>query len=123
MSKLEQREITCISCPMGCLLTVKIDGEQIDVTGNGCKIGLQYGKNEVSNPKRMITTSIKIKESDGTNKMLSVKTSNTVPKGKIEDCLKAIKKANIAGSFVVGDVVIKNIIGLNVDIVATRDIQ
>lgn len=120
---MEQREITCISCPMGCLLSVEIDGDQISVTGNGCKIGLEYGKNEVSNPKRMITTSIKVKEANGTRKMLSVKTSDTIPKDKISACLKVIKSAQPTGTFAVGDVVIENIMGLNVDIVATRDIQ
>lgn len=120
---MERRELTCISCPMGCLLSVELDKEQITVTGNSCKIGLEYGKNEVTNPKRMITTSIKIKNQNGVEKMLSVKTSETVPKDRIADCLKEIKKAGITGDFSVGDIVIKNILNLDVEIVATRAIQ
>ena len=120
---MEQREITCISCPMGCLLTVTMDGDHILVSGNGCKIGVRYGQNEVTNPKRMITTSVKVKGGDSKVRMLSVKTSDTIPKEKITECLKEIKKLELEGSFAVGDVIIEDILGLNVKIVATRELQ
>ena len=57
---MEIRELTCIRCPMGCQLTVTIDGENVSVSGNTCPRGEDYGKNEVINPIRTVTSSIRV---------------------------------------------------------------
>ena len=48
---MEVRNLTCISCPMGCALTATLEGgEVISVTGNTCKRGDIYARKEVTNP-------------------------------------------------------------------------
>lgn len=104
---------TCIMCPVGCELSIeKIDG-QIKVSGNMCVRGETYGKAEVTNPMRMVTALIKTKKG-----VLPVKTTNLVPKNKIDAVLKEIAKVNLPQAQF-GDVIIKNVCNLNVDVIVT----
>ncbi len=119
----EQKNFVCISCPMGCRLTVEKCGNNIKVSGNTCKLGEKYAINEYTNPVRTITTSIKVKTNSGI-KMISVKTNKEVPKSSIFDCIEEIKKlVPIQSEIKCGDVLIKNILNLGVDIVATREMK
>lgn len=120
---METRELTCIGCPIGCALSANIHEDNIKIKGNLCKKGIEYGLSECTDPRRVITTSIKVKLDNGTTKMLSVKTSRDIPKNRIFECLNEIKKVNITGNFKIGDVVIKNILGIGVDILATSALQ
>ena len=47
---METRELICIGCPLGCPLTVRLDGEQLEISGNTCKRGEDYARKEVQNP-------------------------------------------------------------------------
>ena len=108
-------ELTCIMCPVGCTLTVTKKGKEIIVTGNSCPRGHEYGLKETTAPERVVTTIKQYK--DGT---ICLKTSSPVPKGKVDDVLRAIKNEKEPQSIKVGDVYIKNILGLNSDIVVTE---
>ena len=89
---MEQRVLTCIGCPMGCTLNVEIEAEQVKrVTGNTCKRGEIYAKKEVTNPTRIVTTTVRIKG----GKVVPVKTKEDIPKGKIIDCVKEVKHLEI----------------------------
>lgn len=103
----------CIMCPVGCELTITQKGEEVVVTGNTCIRGVEYGKTEISNPMRMVTALITTSKG-----VLPVKTTNLVPKNKIDNVLQEIAKINIP-SAKAGDIVIKNVCGLGVDIVVT----
>lgn len=117
----DTKQFVCISCPMGCMLNVSNSGNSISVTGNTCKRGEIYAINEYTNPLRTITTSIKMITKNGTQ-IISVKTNSEVPKNKIFDCLEEIKKIRIDEKNIkTGDVIIQNILGLESDIVATRE--
>lgn len=120
---METRELTCIGCPIGCALFASVYGDCTKITGNLCKIGIEYGINEVTDPRRAITTSIKVKFDNGTTKILSLKTSKDIPKDKIFECLKEIRNTKVNRSFRIGDIVIENILGTGIDIVATREIS
>ncbi len=121
MKKIE-KEFVCISCPMGCMLTVIDDNQNIEVKGNTCKLGLKYGINEYKNPLRTITTSIEMIKGSKIE-MVSVKTSKEVPKTDMFNCLEEIKKLKLEERTIeVGDVLIKNILNLDVDIIATRKV-
>ncbi len=108
-------ELTCIMCPVGCTLTVTKRGDEIVVTGNSCPRGHEYGLKEATAPERIVTTVKKYKK--GT---ICLKTSCPVPKGKVDDVLCAIKEENEPMRIKVGDVYIKNILGLGSDIVVTE---
>ncbi len=117
---MEKRELICIGCPVGCQLTAEGEGENIKISGNICKIGNDYGIKECTDPRRIITTSLRIKNEDGSFTMISVKTNKDVPKNRIFECLEEIKKIEPSKEIKIGDVVIENILGLGSDIIATR---
>lgn len=112
------RELICISCPMGCHL--KVDVENKTVEGNTCKRGEIYGINEVTNPVRVITSTVKVIEGD--LPVLPVKTKEPVPKDMNFKIMEALKEIQVAAPIKVGDVIVENILETGVDVVATRNI-
>ena len=118
---MEKRELTCIGCPMGCQITVELEeGEVISVKGNTCPIGDNYARNEVTHPERTVTSTVLIEGGDKCR--LSVKTKSNIPKDKIVDCMKEIDAVRIKAPVKIGDVVVKNVAGTGVDVVATRNV-
>ena len=111
------KEFICIVCPRGCHLKVDDD---MNVTGNTCPRGKVYALNEITNPTRMITSTVAI-ESKELNRV-PVMTSSPIPKGKIFDVMQEINKVRIKAPVKIGDVIIKNVLGLDSDIIATRNI-
>ncbi len=115
---MEKRELTCINCPMGCQLTVTIDGESISVTGNTCPRGEDYAKKEVTDPRRIVTSSVPVYGSE--TKRVSVKTKTDIPKDKIFDVMDVIKKTSVNAPVEIGDVIAENVAGTGVQLVATQ---
>lgn len=119
---MEIRTLTCISCPMGCPLTVEMDGDEIiSVTGNTCKRGDVYARKEVTAPTRIVTSTVKV--TNGSADMVSVKTKTDIPKDKIFDCVKCLKGVSVEAPVHIGDVIVPNAAGTGVDIVATKDVE
>lgn len=115
-------KLTCIACPMGCPLSVEMDGDKVvNVTGNTCPRGKVYGEKEVTNPTRIVTSTVRV--SGGESVMVSVKTKEDIPKGKIFDIVKALKDVEIPAPVKIGDVVIADVAGTGVDIVATKNVD
>ena len=118
---MEKRELICIGCPMGCMMTVSMEnGEVIEVTGNTCKRGDTYARKEVTNPTRIVTSSVRV--SGGVLPVVSVKTKNDIPKGKIKDCMKALQEVEVKAPVQIGDVLVTNIADTGVDVIATKEI-
>lgn len=119
---MEERNLICIGCPMGCPLVVKIkDGEVQSVEGNTCKRGAIYGKKEVTNPTRIVTTTVRV--SGGTENAVSVKTKEDIPKSRIFDCIRELKEVTVSAPIQIGDIILHNVAGTGVDIVATKNIS
>lgn len=119
---MEKRELTCIGCPMGCPLTVEIeDGNVVSVTGNTCKRGDVYARKEVTNPTRIVTSSVMVE--GGTLAAVSVKTKEDIPKGKIFDCVKALKGVCVKAPVYIGDVIVSDVAGTGVDVIATKNVM
>lgn len=119
---METRELICIGCPMGCPLTVQMEnGEVVSVTGNTCKRGDDYARKEVTNPTRIVTSSVKIE--GGTLAAVSVKTKQDIPKGKIFDCVTALKDVTVKAPVHIGDVIVSNVADTGVDIIATKNVS
>jgi len=112
------KELTCIVCPRGCHLQVDDD---MNVTGNFCPRGKQYAISELTHPVRTITSSIRVNNRPYT--LVSVKTSGAVPKDKIFDVMREIDALEVSAPTRIGDVVKANILGLNVDIIITKNID
>lgn len=115
------KNLTCISCPIGCYLTVTMEeGEVKTVTGNTCKRGITYAQNECTNPLRVVTSTVKIQSKH--LRMVPVKTQNPIPKEKIFDCLRAMKSIELKAPITVGSVILEDVCGSGINVVATRDI-
>ena len=117
---MEKRELTCISCPMGCQMTVSVGKGEIKVTGNNCKRGEIYAKKEVTDPRRVVTSSVRVK--NGELIRVSVKTETDIPKDKIFDCMADIFKAEAVAPVKIGDIIIENCAGTGIAVVATRNV-
>lgn len=118
---MEVRELICIGCPLGCPLTVTMNGNEVaEVKGNTCKRGDVYARKEVTNPTRIVTSTVKVK--GGAIEMVSVKTKNDIPKSKIHDCIKALKGIEVDAPVHIGDVILSNVADTGVDIIATKNV-
>lgn len=119
---MEIKELTCINCPVGCSLKVEMDGENvICVSGNTCRRGEIYARKEVTNPTRIVTSTVKVV--NGTSGTVSVKTKEDIPKEKIFACVQALKRIEVQAPVHIGDVLLENVAGTGVDIVATRNVE
>ncbi|MEG0176521.1 DUF1667 domain-containing protein [Anaerorhabdus sp.] len=114
-----KQEMICITCPMGCHLTVElVDNDVKSVSGNTCPRGKDYAINECLHPLRVLTSTVIIK-----NALVSrcpVITSKPIPKEKIFDAMKEINEITIQAPIHINDVIIKNVCGLDVDVIASR---
>ena len=118
---MEVKNLTCINCPMGCALTVEMNGDEVvNVTGNTCNRGDVYARKEMTNPTRIVTSTVKV--TGGTSDTVSVKTKEDIPKGKIFECIRELKNVTIQAPVQIGDVIVANIADTGVDIVATRNV-
>ena len=118
---MEIRELTCIQCPMGCQLTVTVDDGKVTVTGNTCPRGAIYGEKEVTAPTRTVTSTVIV--NGGELARVSVKTASDIPKGKIADVIEAISAVTVSAPVRIGDVILADVAGTGVDMVATRNVD
>ena len=110
-------ELICIVCPQGCHL--KVDEENgYDVKGNSCPRGAEYGKKELVNPTRVITTTVAIE--GGIYRRIPVKTAGDIPKGMIFEIMDEINKVVVKAPIKVGDVIIENVLGTGVNVVSAK---
>ena len=109
----------CINCPKGCELDVEQVGDEVRVTGHTCPRGESYGRAELVNPTRMVTGLVRVA---GMRKPLPVKTRTAIPKGKIDATLFAMHQATVQLPVRIGDVIIPDVAGTGVDVVATANL-
>ena len=112
------KELTCINCPLGCNVKVTVeDGEITNITGNNCKRGEIYARNELSNPVRVVTSTARV---DGAVEyLISVKTEEAIPKEKIMEVMEEINKAHIKAPVAIGDTIIEDVAGTGIKVIAT----
>ena len=115
------RELTCIGCPLGCSITVTMNGtDVVSVTGNTCPRGDAYARKEVTNPTRIVTSTVRVE--GGISPMVNVKTASDIPKAKIFEYASALKNVVVTAPVKIGDVVLSNVAGTGVDVVAAKNI-
>lgn len=118
---METRDLTCIGCPLGCSIVVTMEnGEVTSVTGNTCPRGDAYARKEVTNPTRIVTSTVRV--NDGSLPMVSCKTKEDIPKGKIFEVTEALKSVTLEAPVHIGDIVLKDVAGTGVDVVATKNV-
>ncbi len=115
-------EMTCICCPIGCTLTSRLlpDGS-IAVTGNKCPKGAAYGEKELTNPTRIVTSTVRVVGRKDV--VVGVKTASDIPKEKMMECMNALRGIEVKPPVRIGEVVLSNVVDTGVDIVVTRGIE
>jgi CxxC motif-containing protein len=112
-------EMICITCPMGCTLQVTHDGETlIHVDGNTCKRGLTYVENELTDPRRMVATTVRVKH--GLHPLVPVYTQEAFPKPRIFELLTKIREIEVEAPVEANQVVLANALDTGIDVVASR---
>lgn len=114
-----ERNLTCIVCPRGCALTVSFDGDGkiSNISGNACKRGVVYAEDECTNPRRTVTSTVRL----ASGGVVAVKTSGTVPKDSVFAVMAEINRATAPLGTKIGDVIIENVLSTGVDVVATAN--
>ena len=119
---MDKKELICIGCPMGCSITVTIEKENIvDIQGYTCPKGKAYAEKEVTNPTRIVTSTVKVL--DGERKFTSVKTKEDIPKDQIFSVMREINQIHAKAPIAIGEVLLENVAGTGVDIVATKAVS
>ena len=114
-----EKKLICIVCPMGCRLTAKGTVDNLEVSGNVCKKGITYAHDEITNPVRMICTTVKIK--GGIHKVIPVKTDKPIPENYKMEVVKAVNSIELTSPVKMGDVIFSDLLGTGVNIVAGRN--
>lgn len=119
---MEKVQLTCIGCPLGCTLTAQMEGREVKaVSGNTCPNGEAYARKELTNPTRIVTSTVRV--FGGKLPVVSVKTASDIPKSRIFACIYALKNVEIPAPVSTGQVVLRNVAGTGVDVVATRNVS
>ena len=108
-------ELTCIICPNGCHLIVD---DNLNVTGNKCPRGVVYGKQEVTNPTRTVTSTVKCDSKK--LRVCPVKTCDAIPKGKMFDVMRGLAAVELQAPVAVGDIVLSDIAGTGANLIAAK---
>lgn len=117
-----ERRLICIGCPLGCELTAQVEnGEVGSVTGNTCPNGERYARKELTNPTRILTTTVRVR--NGVLPVVSVKTRGEVPKARLLACARALKTIEVTAPVVLGQVIVPDLLGTGADLVATKSIE
>ncbi|HAX17734.1 MAG TPA: hypothetical protein DCY00_03960 [Actinobacteria bacterium] len=119
---MDNKKLTCISCPEGCILDVTIDNFRISsISGNKCKKGILFAENEIFNPTRILTTTISIDSEDYSR--LPVRSNIAVPKENIFTIIRKLKTIKIKAPVKMGDIVFKESNNPEVSIIASMSIE
>ena len=117
----EVTKLICITCPVGCELTVTREGKEgLEVEGNQCKLGVEYAEQEISDPRRMIITTVRVK--GGFHPLVPVRSAEPVPKEKIFPILKELRKVELEAPVEIHQVVLENALDTGVDVVTSRSL-
>jgi len=119
--KQEPMEIICVACPKGCRLEVRQAHGEILVSNAGCKRGKEYAVGEINDPRRMVASTVRVK--NGLHPLVPVYTESPFPKGKIMDLLHEIRGVQIDTPVKIGQVIIKNALNTDINIIASRDLN
>ena len=119
---MSERKFICVSCPLGCGLTVTLDdaGEVVKVEGNTCPRGESYARSEVKDPRRVFASTVRVR--GGKLPVCPVRSKTGAPKGELFGIARAVAELEVEAPVKIGQVLIHNVCGTDVDIVASRDL-
>lgn len=119
---MEQKKITCTECPKGCLLCIDIeDGKVVSIKGNTCPKGDAFGREEIESPKRFIASTVFARGLE--LRMVPVRTDKPVPREKMSEVMAIIHLHTQRVPVKCGDVIVHDLLDLDIDLIATRDVN
>jgi CxxC motif-containing protein len=110
-------KMTCIECPIGCEITVET-GNEMKITGSRCVRGEKYAVQEVSDPRRVLTTTVFVE--GAIRPLLPVASDGEIPKGMVKKCVRELSKIKVKAPVNYGDVIVEDVCGTGVDVIASR---
>lgn len=120
--RMSKANLTCILCPLSCGLELEVEaGEVKKVQGNSCNQGVEYADKEYTCPSRMLTATAELV--GGRVNRIAVRTGSEIPKTSIPKCMKIIQELQVKAPVKRGQVLISNIAGTGVDLIASRSIE
>ncbi|MCD6419973.1 MAG: DUF1667 domain-containing protein [Synergistetes bacterium] len=119
-----KKEIICLQCPLACRMTVELteSGEILSVSGNSCPRGEEYAEQEIKQPLRILTTTVRVLSKDIEHPRLPVRTQGLIPKVLLKKCMKTLASVEVRPPVRVGDVVLENILSTGVDVISTAEV-
>ena len=118
-----KRDLICIVCPMGCRCSIEEDAtapKGYKVTGITCKRGEDYAVKEITEPTRMLTSTVRI---EGARlHRLPVRTSGLIPKERIYECMDIINHLQVQSPVAMGQVLVRDLFGTGVNLIASRSL-
>ena len=119
---IEKRELICVTCPRGCRITVEMEDEKIiRILGNTCERGEKYAESEIKDPRRMFASTVRIR--NGVHPVLPVTVTQPFPKDRLKDLSAELRKTEVTAPVRMGDVIVKNVLGTGIDVIASRDME
>ena len=115
------KEIICVACAKGCRLQVSRQAGEILVSQAGCKRGQQYAVSEITDPRRMLATTVRMQ--GGSHALLPVYTAAPFPKGLLFDLLQLLGKLQVSAPVKMNQVILPDALGSGIDVLASRDLD
>lgn len=122
MTEVHTTHYLCIGCPLGCRLEVDEDLDThavVEVRGFSCRRGKEYALQEHTAPSRIVTTTVEIDRARWPR--LPVRSNAPAPKGKVAEICRALRKVRVSAPVSMGDIIVADVLGTGVDIIAERD--
>ncbi len=116
-----QEKVICTTCPKGCTLEVNKEGETVVSVLNGCKRGHEYAKQELTDPRRMVASSVRIR--GALHPLMPVYTTAPFPKPRIPELLKILRGVEIKAPVKLDQLILSNVLGTGIDIKASRTME
>lgn len=119
---MNNESLVCIICPKACVMNIELEDNIVkNVSGNKCRRGIDYAKKEFTNPERELSSTVLINNS--VHPLLPVRASKALPKDSLIKVMEIIEKTEVSAPIKIGDIIIKNVLNLGVDIIASRSME
>jgi CxxC motif-containing protein len=116
-----EEKMICITCPKGCTLEVTRDGQTVIRVRQGCKRGKEYAQSELTDPRRMIATTVRVR--GGLHPLLPVATAAPFPKPRIQELVDALRNVEVNAPVELGQPILENALGTGIAVLASRRIE
>jgi CxxC motif-containing protein len=119
-----KKKMRCIVCPEGCPMHAEYEAASkkiISLEGYKCKRGIKFAEDEITNPLRLLTTTISIDSKIA--QRLPVRSNISAPKDKIAAMIEAVKQIRAKAPVKMGEIIASDMLGTGVDILSSTTVE